>query len=324
MDLTKLELLDHWRMMFLIREFELTVSSLYSDGKIPGFIHLSIGQEAIAVGVCAALEKRDYLYIGHRGHGQCLAKGADVRKMMAEIFGKEPGYCRGRGGSIHIASVENGVMGANGIVGGNLPIAVGAAYAVQTLNKDSIVITIFGDGAVNEGVFHESLNIASLWALPIIFVCENNAYAQFTAIAASHANQEIFSHANSYNIPGVRIDGNDFEAVYETTAEAIERARGGAGPTLIECMTYRWHGHYEGDPEKYRKSEEVENWKSRDPIRRLEGRLQEDTNIDKLLVEWTEEVAKLIDDAVKFAESSPVSDAGETLEGVYAGAINSE
>lgn len=318
MGLSPTQLLEMWRTMHLIRRFEEVVSEAYVAGRIPGFIHLSIGQEAIAAGACAALRRDDSIYVSHRGHGQCLAKGADIRLMMAELYGKETGYCRGRGGSMHIAAVEHGVLGANGIVGGSFPLAVGAAYAIQAQGGDQVVVVFFGDGAVNEGSFHEALNLAALWKLPLVFVCENNGYAQFTPIAAEHARPEISEHGAPHGIDGVRIDGNNVALVYETVFATVERARRGEGPGLIECITYRWHGHYEGDPQRYRNREEVEAWKEKDPIAILEQRLQSQTPQSQAeMSAWCEEIERRLAEAAQFAEESPIPNPQTAIHDVY-------
>lgn len=318
MELSQDKLLETWRMMVLIRKFEERVSVAYAAGKIPGFIHLSIGQEAIAAGTCCVLKPDDYIYVTHRGHGQCLAKGADIRLMMAEIFGKETGYCKGRGGSMHIAAFDKGVLGANGIVGGSFPLALGAGLAIQMRGGKQVVVVFFGDGAANEGAFHESLNIAALWKLPIVYVCENNGYAQFTAAAIEHSQPAIHRHGEPYNIEGLSIDGNQVEAVYQAVSKAIDKARQGGGPTLIECLTYRWHGHYEGDPERYRNADEVAEWKEKDPIRMIEKVLCETGQLEEATIEkWYEEVDSQLAEAVEFAEESPVPDPVTALKDVY-------
>lgn len=305
-------------MMVMIRRFEETVSKAYAAGKIPGFIHLSIGQEAIAAGACGALQPDDYIYVTHRGHGQCLAKGADILPMMAELYGKETGYCKGRGGSMHIAAFDHGVLGANGIVGGSFPLAVGAAFAIQVQGGQQVVVVFFGEGAVNEGVFHEALNLAGLWELPIVFICENNGYAQFTPMSVEHASQTTSRHGMPYDIEGLRIDGNHVLNVYQSVSAAVEKARHGGGPTLIECLTYRWHGHYEGDPERYRSAEEVTTWKSKDPIRMTEQFLRDQGQLDEESVaDWYREVDARLEEAVRFAEESPTADPASAVGDVY-------
>jgi pyruvate dehydrogenase E1 component alpha subunit len=310
-------LVDFWRVMVQIRCFEEAVSHAYYNGKIPGFIHVCIGQEAVAAGVGGALRHDDYIYVTHRGHGHCLAKGAEIRPMMAELYGKETGYCQGRGGSMHIAVVEHGVMGTNGIVGGSFPLAVGAAYAIQVKGGDQVVAVIFGEGSVNEGTFHEALNISALWKLPVVFICENNGYAQFTPIIAGHAHPEIYKHAIAYDIQGARIDGNDVGIVYETVMTAVEKARRGEGPTLIECMTYRWHGHYEGDPELYRDKKEIESWKEKDPIETLETQLRNEGYAEIDIAAWRTEAQEKVDDAIRFADNCPSPDPKTALLEVY-------
>ncbi|GAC1392850.1 MAG: pyruvate dehydrogenase (acetyl-transferring) E1 component subunit alpha [Ktedonobacteraceae bacterium] len=261
--------------MYTIRYFEEAVRDKFAEKLIPGFIHLSIGQEAVAVGVAAALRPEDYVYVTHRGHGYVIAKGANLERVAAEIFGRTEGYCHGRGGSMHIAAFDVGILGANGIVGAGLPQAVGAAYALQTLGLDRVVVVVFGDGAVNEGVFHESLNIASLWRLPVIFLCENNLYAEFTPTSIHSALENVSERAAAYNMPGQRVDGRDPLAVQKAVAEAGKRARTSGGPTLVECLTQRHRGHYEGDAQRYRAATELDDMKAQDPIdlfiRRFEG-----------------------------------------------------
>src|SRR5271170_4588376 len=258
------------RKMHLIRRFEEAAEDAYMRGLSYGTMHLSIGQEATAVGVCAALTDADYITSTHRGHGHCIAKGADVARMYAEFLGRETGYCHGRGGSMHIADLSKGNLGANGIVGGGIPIAVGAALSAKKRGAGAVAVSFFGDGANNEGAFHESLNIASIWKLPVIFVCENNQYAMSMAMARATAVANVADRASAYAIPGVIVDGNDFAAVAEASFQATERARAGEGPTLIEAKTYRTRGHSRSDRNRYRSREEIEAWKARDPITRFE------------------------------------------------------
>src|SRR4051794_21443132 len=259
------DLLELHRRMLVIRGFEERVSVLYRDGDVPGFVHLSIGQEATAVGACWHLRRDDVITSTHRGHGHCLAKGLDPDHMMAEHMGKETGTCRGRGGSMHIADPDHGIFGANGIVGAGLPISVGAGTAAQLRQQQGVVVAFFGDGAVAQGMFHESVNLAAVWDLPIIFFCENNHYAEFSKAADQH-RATLKERAVGYGIPYFQVDGNDVVAVAELMNDVLDQTRSGNGPFLVEAITYRWHGHYEGDPERYRTGEELSSWQERDPL----------------------------------------------------------
>ena len=293
------------RTMCRIRYFEEAASAKYKDGDLPGFIHLSIGQEACAVGVCATLEASDYITSTHRGHGHCLAKGGDAKRMMAELFAKEAGYSQGRGGSMHIADVSVGMLGANGIVGQSMPLGVGAALTAQVKGSGAVAVAFFGEGASGAGVAHEAMNMAALWRLPLVFFCEANRYAELSPYEIHVPLANVADRAPAYDMPGVTIDGGDAVAVYETMTEAVARARGGQGPTLVEAKTYRWHGHYEGDPQRYKPEGETEAEKARDPIRRFEAVLKESFGVDSadLKAAHTEEKAA-IDAAVAFAEAS--------------------
>lgn len=309
------------RQMQLIRRFEERASDDYRGGKIYGVVHAYIGEEAVAVGVCAALNREDQIISTHRGHGHCIAKGADVDRMMAELYGRQAGYCKGKGGSMHIADFGIGMLGANGIVAGGISIVTGAGLAAQLEGKGRVAVSFFGDGASNAGPFHESLNIAAAWKLPMIYVCENNMYAAQTAAAATHAMPDVVGRAAGYGIPGKVVDGNDIFAVYEAASEAIARARAGQGPTLIECKTYRWRPHTErlNQPD-YRPKEEIEAWKKKDPIARLvthlksqQGQLTED--------EWQamdRDILAQIERSVAFAEASPFPKPEDALADVYA------
>lgn len=309
-----------YERMRLIREFELAVRDYFSKGRIPGFVHLYAGEEAVAVGTCAHLTDGDFLTSTHRGHGHCIAKGCDVKGMMAEIFGKATGLCKGKGGSMHIADVDRGMLGANGIVGGGFPLAVGAGLTAKTLRTGAVAVCFFGDGAANQGTFHESLNLAAIWKLPVVFVCENNLYAESTPVWYACAAQNIADRAAGYNIPGVVVDGQDVFAVYEAMGEAVRRAREGKGPSLIECKTYRMFGHFEGDTQKYKKAEDQETIMGpRDPIqlfRRyvLERGLLEETSLREI----DRRVQDLIAEAIQFAEESPLPVAEDLLADVYA------
>ena len=317
--LTKEKLIDMLRKMHTIRAFEEKADQLFALGKVHGTMHLSIGMEATAVGAIAALRPDDYITSTHRGHGHCIAKGGDVRLMMAEFLGKETGYCRGRGGSMHIADVESGNLGATGVVGGGIPTAVGAALSVQLRKTGQVVLCFFGDGAANMGIFHESLNLAAIWKLPVVFVCENNQYAMSMPVARAFPIENIADRAAAYALPGKVVDGNDVLAVYAAVAEAVDRARAGAGPSLIECKTYRWKGHSKSDQERYRTREEVAAWKKKDPIARFEAYLlQEGLLNEEQRQAIAKEAQERIEEAVAFAESSPEPRVEEISEGVYA------
>ncbi|HHW54524.1 MAG TPA: thiamine pyrophosphate-dependent dehydrogenase E1 component subunit alpha [Firmicutes bacterium] len=308
-----------YRKMVEIRIFESRVAELFAAGKIPGFVHLYIGEEAVAVGACANLKDTDFITSTHRGHGHCIAKGGRLDLMMAELFGKETGYCKGKGGSMHIADVEIGILGANGIVGGGLGIAPGAGLSAKMRGTDQVTICFFGDGASNQTTFHEGINLASAWKLPVIFVCENNQYG-ISLHQSRHQNiTDIADRATAYGIPGVVVDGNDVMAVYEAVGEAVKRARAGEGPSLVECKTYRWRGHFEGDPQMYRPQEEIEEWKAKDPIPRFEALLAE---MGVMTAEEAEairkEVAAEVEAAVEFAEKSPEPAPEAALEDLYA------
>jgi TPP-dependent pyruvate/acetoin dehydrogenase alpha subunit len=252
--------------MALIRAFELKVSELYRDGEIPGFVHTSLGQEAVAVGVCSRLAPDDYMATTHRGHGHCLAKGADPGGMMAELFAKETGLCHGKGGSMHVADPARGILGANAIVGASVPIAVGAGLSSRLLGQGRVSVAFFGEGSVNQGAFHEAANLAAIWDLPVLFVCENNLYAEFTDSSRMSRVPSAATRAAAYGIEAHEVDGNDVAAMSDAAARAIERCRDGAGPVLLEAHTYRWQGHYEGDAQPYKPAPEVERWKARDPL----------------------------------------------------------
>ena len=305
--------------MYTIRAFEEKAEQLYILGKVHGTMHLSIGMEASAVGAIAALRTDDLILSTHRGHGHCIAKGADLNRMVAEFMGKEAGYCRGRGGSMHIADVEGGNLGANGVVGGGIPIAVGVGLSLKMQKRDQIILCFFGDGAANLGPFHEALNMAAIWKLPVVYVCENNQYAMSFSVKKAFAIERISDRAAAYGMPGVTVDGNDLMAVYEAVSRAVKRARGGEGPSLIENVTYRWRGHSKSDANRYRTREEIESWKQKCPIKRFRARLiKEKTLIEKDADQIEQEAYAAIDAAVAFAEASP-EPALETIEeGVYA------
>ncbi len=318
-DLTKDKLLEMYRKLVQIRLFEEKVFELYGQNLVPGTIHLYAGEEAVAVGVCSALCKDDYITSTHRGHGHCIAKGAELKLIMAEILGKETGYCKGKGGSMHIADFNVGMLGATAVVGAGLPIATGAGLSIRLRGTTQVVACFFGEGASNQGTFHESLNLASAWSLPVIFVCENNLYAMGTRQSRIMNIENIADRATAYGMPGVVVDGNDVLAVYRATCEAVGHARIGRGPSLIECKTYRHKGHSRVDPGKYRPSEEVENWLAKDPIKRFRQKLlQIDTSLDVKIQEVEEEVRAEVEEAVKFAVDSAYPAPDEALDDVYA------
>ena len=304
--------------MVLIRKFEEGAEESYMRGLIHGTMHLSIGQEASAVASCMALSNEDKITSTHRGHGHCIAKGADVGKMFAEFFGKETGYCRGRGGSMHIADVEKGNLGANGIVGGGLPIAVGAALSAKRLGTGEVTVCFFGDGANNEGAFHEALNMAAIWKLPVVFVCENNQYGMSTSIERSTAVKHVAERASAYDMPGVTVDGNDFSAITEAVDNAVARARAGNGPSLVENLTYRWRGHSKSDRNRYRTREEIAEWQACDPVRRMAAMLVDHGILSENEVASIEVNAeKIIEDAIAFAKNSPAPRVEEATRYVY-------
>jgi pyruvate dehydrogenase E1 component alpha subunit len=301
--------------MVLTRAFEENAEEMYGLGKVHGTMHLSIGQEGVAAGAGPALKKSDYLLNTHRGHGHFLMWGGDLNRMMAEFLGKENGYCRGRGGSMHIADVASNNLGAQGIVAGNLPISVGVGLSIKMRKTDQVVLTLFGDGAANEGAFHESLNMASIWNLPVIYLCENNQYAMSMAFERAFRVEQISERASAYGIKGLTIDGNDVIAVYKAVSEAAERARKGNGPTLIEAITYRYKGHSKSDRQLYRTREEVKKWMEKDPIKRFAKLL----DVDDAEMKKIEQKAKdAIHTAVEFADNSPEPDVSTKLEGIYA------
>ncbi len=319
MDLSRDQLLGTYRTMRTIRSFEQTLNELSQAGRVPGFLHLYAGEEAVAAGVCVSLGDQDCVTSTHRGHGHSIAKGVDLNAMMAEIFGKQSGVCKGKGGSMHIADVSKGMLGANGIVGGGIPLAIGAALSAKVLKSGGVAVSFFGDGATNQGAFHESLNIASILKLPAVFVIENNGYGEATPVAYHVNIRDLAARSASYGIPGVIADGMDFFDVFAKASAAIERARSGEGPTLLECKTYRYFGHYVGDPLTYRTKEESDKVRaSRDPIDNFEKRVVADGKLkanDLRAVD--DQVAKAIAEAVKFAEASAAPDPSELLTDVY-------
>jgi len=306
------------RKMYLIRKFEEGAENCYTRGLIHGTMHLSIGQETSAVGSCMPLAADDQITSTHRGHGHCVAKGAEVSRMFAEFFGKETGYCKGRGGSMHMADVEKGNLGANGIVAGGIPIAVGAALSSKRLNTGKVVLCFFGDGANNEGAFHESLNMASIWKLPVVFICENNKYGMSTSIERSTSVKNISERAAGYSMPGVTVDGNDFNAITEAVDTAVEHARSGNGPSLVESLTYRWRGHSKSDRNRYRTKEEINDWIDRDPIIRFSSFLVQNSVLNDEEVKAIEiSVDAEIEAAIEFAKSSPDPLLSDVTRDVY-------
>ena len=300
MDITTEYKLDLLRRMALIRAFEERVIDLYHKGDIAGLVHVGIGQEAVATAVAATLSEDDYLYGTHRSHGHFIARGADVNKMMAELAGRANGYCEGLGGSMHLVAAEVNAMGATGIVGGTIPLALGAALAHRDVGK--VVAVYFGDGAANTGGFHESLNIAALWKLPVVLVCENNGYAEFTPMSEHTVVERVSEHCKPYGIPAQTVDGNDVFEVLGAMSEAVERARKGEGPTMVECLTYRMRGHYIGDPSRYRQAQEVAEWREKDPIERLTKRLTAEGVLSEDAVSTIKrEADERIDEAVRYA-----------------------
>jgi pyruvate dehydrogenase E1 component alpha subunit len=319
MALSKEKKLWMYRKMLEIRHFELEVDRLFKANMIWGTCHLSVGEEASAVGSIAALEESDMITSTHRGHGHCLAKGGELPKMFAELLGKETGYCRGRGGSMHIADLEKGNLGANGIVGGGIPIATGAALASKMKKDGKVTLCFFGDGAANQGCFHEAANLAAVNKLPIVYICENNLYGMSVPFSKASSVQNIADRAAAYGIPGKVVDGNDVEAVYEAVKEAVDRARRGEGPSLIENKTYRWLGHSKSDANVYRTREEIEEWKQKCPIKRYRQKLINDgvasaEELDRI----EKEVETAIKDAIEYAKNSPEPRVEDIMDGVYA------
>lgn len=307
-----------YERMTLIRAFEDRVAKIFAEGRIPGFVHLYAGEEAVAVGVCAHLDDRDYITSTHRGHGHCIAKGVELGPMMAELFGKATGSCHGKGGSMHIADVSRGMLGANGIVGGGPPLACGAALTAKVEGKGAVAVCFFGDGAAEQGTTHEGMNLAAIWKLPVIFVCENNGFAESTPVTYHCAASSIADRAAAYNIPGASIDGSDVIAVFEAAGEAVARARRGDGPSLIEAKTWRYYGHFEGDQIKYRKPEQSEAYRKHDPILTFARQAVERKLLKQAQVEDLNRAAtKAIEDAVDFAEKSPNAKPEDALTDVY-------
>jgi acetoin:2,6-dichlorophenolindophenol oxidoreductase subunit alpha len=322
MKVTKSQMLEMLKKMLEIRHFEEKVVDQYARGAVPGLAHLYIGEEAVAVGTCMNLTDEDYITSTHRGHGHCIAKGGELKPMMAELFGKRTGYCKGKGGSMHIAAFDKGILGAMGIVGSGGPIAVGAALGIKKLNLDRVAVCFFGDGASNEGASHEAMNFASLHKLPCIFVCENNGYGISVAQHRHQAIKDISVRAAGYDMPGVIVDGMDVLAVYEAVKEAVKRAKAGKGPTLVECKTYRFRGHHEGDPNlgtRYRTKEEMDQWREKCPIKLLKGKLLKGKIAKpKELEEIEENVKRRIEEAFVYAMESPFPKPEEAFEDLFA------
>lgn len=308
-----------YRSMVEIREFELKAREIFRSGKMPGFIHVYVGEEAVAVGVCAQLRTDDYVASTHRGHGHALAKGISARRVMAELMGAVDGCSGGRGGTMHLYDPLVGFLGSNGVVPPGILIGAGAALSAQVRRSGQVAIAFFGDGAVNNGAFHEGLNLAALWNLPVVFVCENNLYATEMPFELATKNTSVASRAAAYNIPGIQIDGNDVLDVCAKAGEAVDRARRGEGPTLLECLTYRWFGHHEGDPgTSYRTKEEVAKWKEKDPIRRLRDRATTNSEVTSAEFDAIDsEISRVIEDASAYALKSPQPDTNTALDHVF-------
>ncbi|MFN2221277.1 MAG: thiamine pyrophosphate-dependent dehydrogenase E1 component subunit alpha [Chloroflexota bacterium] len=315
----KTEAAEILRLMYEVRAFEEQAEKSYMMGKIHGTMHLSIGQEASAVGAISTLEPDDYILGHHRGHGLCIAKGADLNLMMAEFYGKENGYCRGRGGSMHIADVDGGNLGANGVVGGGIPMAVGVGIGLKMQGNNRVLLSFFGDGGASTGAFHESMILAVLFQVPVVFICENNQYAMSFAADKWTTSERLASFAELYGMPGAAVDGNDLLAVKEAVQEAVDRARSGGGPSLVVNNTYRYRGHSKSDRNRYRTQAEIEEWQRKDPIRRFKQLLLDREILEEDEIEAIEKAAyAAIESARQFAESSPEPDMATILEGVYA------
>jgi len=317
--IAKQEKMALYKKMLTVRAFEEKAGELFAQNLIPGFIHLSIGEEASSVGTCSVLRDDDYVASTHRGHGHLIAKGADPKKMFAELFGRKTGYCKGKGGSMHIADFSLGILGANGVVGGGFPIIIGAGLSIKLRKTDQVGLVFFGDGAANRGTFHEAANMAAIWKLPVIFVCENNLYASTTPADYSLAGGSIAGRAAAYGIPGYVVNGNDILEVRKAVGMAVKKAREGNGPAIVENQTYRFRGHFEGDPQKYRTTDEIEDYKRKnDPIQLFkavlskEGILSEDRDTN-----LRDEVATAIEDAVRYAQEQPLPQPEEALEDLY-------
>lgn len=321
--LDKSQLLELYRTMLTTRRFEENAMELFGKGVIPGLIHLSIGQEAVAAGVCANLRKDDYILSTHRGHGHCIAKGADPSKMMAELLGKETGYCKGRGGSMHIGAPELGILGCTGVVGAGVPIAAGVGLSIQVRGTDQVVVCFFGEGATNTGSFHEGMNLAATWKLPVLFACENNLYMEFTPIKNVTPVSDMAEKAAAYRMFHEIVDGMDVTKVYDASRRAVERARSKGGPTFLEFKTYRYRGHHEGDVRRgatYRSEEEIKAWEDRDPVLNLRNQLSKSIGItESEITSIQTEVEARLQEASKFALESPLPRADSVLDYVFAG-----
>ena len=306
------------RRMLTIREFDTIVGERFADGEIPGFVHLYVGEEAVGVGSCAALEEDDYITSTHRGHGHCIAKGLDPKHMMAEVYGKREGYCNGKGGSMHIADVDSQMLGANGIVGAGPPLGAGAALSISEKDEDRVALSFCGDGAVAQGQVHEAVNLASAWDLPLIILVENNQYGEGTPVSDQHNLEKLSDTAGAYDIPGIGVDGMDVTAVNEAVSEARERALNGDGPTFIEAETYRFHGHFEGDEELYREEEEVAEWRKRDPIDAFSERLIDRGELtEDELEEMRADVEAQIEDAITYAKDADEPSPEEAYDDMF-------
>ena len=318
MAISKEQMKDMYVKMRRIRDFESTAARLFAEGKIPGFVHLYLGEEAIAPAVCECLRDDDFITSTHRGHGHIIAKGGDLNLMMAELFGRETGYCKGKGGSMHIADRDKGILGANGIVGAGHCISTGAGLSAKIRGTDQVCVCFFGDGSTNQGTFHESLNMASIWKLPIIFVCENNHYGISMNQDRHQAIKDVADRGAASNIPGIAVHGNDPLAVYEAAAEAVARARAGKGPTLLECKTYRQRGHFEGDPATYKPKEEQASWMEKDPLPRFAAFLVDNgvCSADEVAA-IDAQVAKEVEDAIAFADAQPIPSLESAVVDVY-------
>jgi pyruvate dehydrogenase E1 component alpha subunit len=311
-------LLEIYRKMVTVRMFEETAADLFLKGQIPGFLHVYVGEEAVAAGVMAHLTDKDYIGSTHRGHGHAVAKGTRLDMMWAELFGKQTGYCHGKGGSMHIADLDLGILGANGIVGGGVPIATGAGLALKMQGTDRVCVCFFGDGASNTGAFYEGVNLAAVWGLPVVFVCENNQYAESTPRATHQKVKNVADRAAAFNIPGVVADGMDVFDVYEKAGAAIDQCRAGKGPILLEAQTYRFLGHFVGDPQSYRTKEEVEEWKKRDPIQTFRTRMIGEKKLTAAEMDAIDvQVRKDMDAGVEFARRSPEPGVETALQDIF-------
>jgi len=318
LSVTREEKLQFLRTMVRIRAFEDTAERMFLDNKLPGFLHLYSGEEAVATGVCSCLTDQDYITSTHRGHGHCIAKGADINRMMAELLGKQTGYSKGKGGSMHIADISKGIIGANGIVGASMPIACGTAFAQKYRGEKNISVAFFGDGASNRGTFHESMNMAAALQLPLVFVCENNQFGMSTPFEVASHNKTISQRASAYDMPGYRCDGNDPLAVREVAEKAIQDAREGKGPSLVECLTWRHSGHFVGDSAIYKKPADQEAWLKKDPIVRFEARLMEEDGVGREEIDAIHADAEAeIKAAIEFADNSPYPTIDVMYEDLY-------